>query len=353
MKKVLYISNIEVPYRTTLFNELAQNCELAVLYERNRSGNRDSRWAESVQRNYTVSYLNGIKIGLENSFSMRIFKYIFGKYDSIIVGCYNSPVQMLAIIVMRLFRKAYILNVDGEQFIDTTVKGKLKKLFLRGAARYLVAGEKCAESIKKIVGDKEVIPYYFSSLSSEELEEHEKLGANAKRSNYVLVIGQYFDYKGLDVAVEAAEMTPEVQYKFVGMGNRTEMFVQQTGADKLKNIEVIPFLQKSNLEMEYLKCALMVLPSRQECWGLVVNEAASFGTPIVSTWGSGAAVEFLSEKYPQYLAEPGNPMSLSECIKYALENISDIEYKEYLLKKSQNYSLQKNLRAHWNAIDLM
>ena len=33
-KKVLYISNIQVPYRVRFFNLLAEKCDLTVLYER-------------------------------------------------------------------------------------------------------------------------------------------------------------------------------------------------------------------------------------------------------------------------------------------------------------------------------
>ena len=40
-----------------------------------------------------------------------ILKEVFSKYDSIIVGCYNSPAQMMAILMMRLFRIPYILNM--------------------------------------------------------------------------------------------------------------------------------------------------------------------------------------------------------------------------------------------------
>ena len=104
----------------------------------------------------------------------------------------------------------------------------------------------------------------------------------------------------MDIAVQVAELLPEFKFKFVGMGKRTAEFIADTHADQLANVEIISFLQTAALEEEYRKCKMLILPTRQECWGLVVNEAASFGTPVVSTNGSGAAVEFLFEKYPFY-----------------------------------------------------
>ena len=314
MKKVLYISNIEVPYRVQFFNELARSCELTVLYERRKSKNRNKKWVESVRSSYRTEYLDGISIRAENALSLKIFKYLTGYYDVIVVGCVNSPVQILAMRWMRLLHIPYILNLDGEIYIGDGLKKYLKLSILKGASKYLVTGKIATESLRKILPGAEIVPYNFSSLTEEDLVSREAIAFSGVRNDTVLVVGQYFDYKGMDVALEAARMDSSISYKFIGMSGRTELFRQECGADALTNVEVIPFLQKEELNREYQTCAMLVLPSRKECWGLVVNEAASFGMPVVSTWGSGAAVEFLSEKYPQYLAVPGDAASLLEAI---------------------------------------
>lgn len=351
MKRVLYLSNIEVPYRTAFFNLLAKHCELTVVYERERSANRDKNWTESVQRNYNVEYLGGLKVRNENGFSLKILKYISGKYDCVIVGCYNSPIQMFAITIMRLFKLQYILNVDGEVFLDGKgIKNRIKRFFLSGASKYLCAGERSAESLKVVANNKPIIPYYFSSLTAEELIANGK--NQGERNNTVLVVGQYFDYKGMDIALEAARKNTDIKYKFVGMGKRTELFLKENHAENEKNIEFIPFLKKQDLESEYKKCAMLVLPSRQECWGLVINEAASFGMPIVSTWGSGAAVEFLADKYPQYLALSDNADQLYQCIKRLMDDVEVKEYERYLIEKTKLYSIEKCVQAHLDACEI-
>ena len=349
MKKVLYISNIEVPYRVRFLNELAKECDLTVLYERKRSSNREKNWAKSTEGLYRTKYLRGIKIGGEYCFSFGILKEIFSKYDCIIIGCYSSVVQMMAILALRMFRKPYCLNLDGEPFVEQTgMKSKLKRFFLRGAEKYVVAGRRAAQSVKKIVGEKEVIPYHFSSLTKAEIQEH--IHAEVNRSNgSTLVIGQYFDYKGMDIALQAAQMDPSHHYKFVGMGVRTGLFEEDFQIPE--NVQIIPFLQKEALEAEYRSCSMLVLPSRRECWGLVVNEAASFGTPIVSTWGSGAAVEFLAEDYPQFLAAPADARDLLRCIDLCRGSDKLAEYSTFLRNKSQEYHIEQNVQAHLSAIN--
>lgn len=350
MKKVLYLTNIEVPYRVRFFNELASKCELTVMYERRKSANRDGKWASAEEKHYAVEYLDGRNLGDEYGFSLRIIELVKKGWDVVVVGCYNSKVQMLAMAYMRMHHIPFIINLDGEPFIGSGLKAFVKKQMLKGASAYLTAGVKAGASLRKSIGEgKHIIPYYFSSLTDEELARHACLPCN--REKYVLVVGQYFDYKGMDVAFDAACRDSSILYKFIGMGKRTDAFVRDMGKIP-DNVEIIPFLQKKDLEEEYKKCTVLLLPTRQECWGLVVNEAASFGTPIVSTWGSGAAVEFLSGSYPQYLAQPGNAVSLLECIRLCLKSDKS-EYVSFLQDFSKQYSIENSVKAHMRAFEIV
>ena len=345
MLRVLYLSNIEVPYKVRMLNELAKSCDLTVLYERRKSNNRNQAWTSSEERRYKIEYLDGVNIGNESTFSLAIFSKIFSGYDMVVVSCSNSPIQMIAILAMRICRKPYIVSTDGDSFLELqNVKTAVKRMVLKGASAYLAAGIKSAELLRRVVGNIPVEPYFFSSLSKAELEDHAQSDFR-KRNRTVLVVGQYLGYKGLDVVVEAARMDMSIQYKIVGTGSRTELFLQDHQVTKLPNVEVVPFLTKHELEQEYQECAMLVLPSKQECWGLVINEAASFGMPIVSTWGSGAAVEFLAGRYECYLAKPGDAQDLLTKVRGVLAE-DNTEYSRYLLEKSRQYNIEAMVNAH-------
>lgn len=338
MKKVLYISNVEVPYRSEFFNQLSKKVDLTVLYERRKSSNRNERWAKSIKNNYKIRFLNGIKIKSEFSFDLRIIKYIFSKkYTNIVVGCYNSPSQLFAIILMILFRKKFIINIDGEYFIrGEGLKNKLKLFLLSKSDSILIAGKKAKEKLSKLLDGKEIVEYRFSSLNEKEIE-HNKIFKNKNKNNSVLVVGQYIPEKGIDLALECAKLDQKIKYKFIGSGNRNKLLEKKVKSMGLNNVEVIPFLQKNELYKEYQQCKCMLLPSRKECWGLVVNEAASFGCPIISTTGSGAAMELLEE---QWIVKSGDYKSFYRKI---LELDKKRYNKELLMRKSTNYSIEKSV----------
>lgn len=253
---------------------------------------------------------------------------------------------------MKLFKKRYFLNVDGECFIvGKSLKTKLKKFFLKGAYAYLTAGEKVALNVKKHTKCNNIYTYYFSSLTKQEIEKNSK-SINQNTNDDILVVGQFRNYKGLDIVLKVANKTPYLKYKFVGMSKKTEAFKKEAKKiNKNNNIEIIPFLDKKKLYKEYQNCKMFILPSRKECWGLVINEAASFGTPIVSTTGSGAAMELIEDAYPQFIAKAGDVDDLYrkviELIKY--KNID--EYKKYLLKKSKEYNIERMVDIHLKAIN--
>lgn len=351
MKRILYLSNVEVPYRVRFFKELAKYCDLTVLYERDKATNRNEAWAKSESRNFRTIFLNGVKMKKDSTFSLKILKYILGDYDYIIVGAYNSPVQMFAIIVMRILHIPYILSTDGKVFLEKKgIKTCAKSFFLKGADKYLVAGENAAHELQKILKDKPIFVYNFSSLTDEENQINKK-NVPSNRDEHILIVGIYYQYKGLDVAVKVAKRDKETSYRFVGMGNRSEIFIKEQQTENYNNIQVIPFLPFKQLIEEMKKCKLLILPSRKECWGLVINEAASLGTPIVSTWGCGAGIEFLAKDYPQYLAQPGDSDSLYQCVQNLKK--SDVSgYKQFLANKAEKYSIEKSVKVHLRACDI-
>lgn len=215
MKKVLYITNKEVPYKVSFFNELSKKIKLIVIYESKSSGNRNSSWAKSVSNNFEYYYLDN-----KNQFfqALKIIKKM--NPDRIVIGCTTSKIQTLLTLYFKIFKIKYDLNVDGEYFFgNKKIKDKIKAFFIKGAENYFIAGKKSADSLKMVTKTDNVYPYYFSSLTEYDLKErkNEIIPIN-KRKKFILVVGQYFAYKGLDIAVQVAKKMPLQKFIFVRNG---------------------------------------------------------------------------------------------------------------------------------------
>lgn len=79
-----------------------------------------------------------------------------------------------------------------------------------------------------------------------------------------------------------------------------------------------------------------------------MNEAAACGCPVVSTWGSGAAVEFISRDYPQFLAELGSAASLALAVGEFTSRPEGEkrEYSAFLRRKAAEYTIEATVDVH-------
>lgn len=349
--RVLYLTNIHNPYRDKFFEELGRRCELTVLFERHTDSHRDASWFDGARAN---SYREVFLPDKEGRLRPRTMLSMLGGEHLVVVGCYNEPRQMAAIAHLRSKGIPYVVNLDGPLFDTPLPKRIVRDWVLRGADAYLVAGGRSASSLRGVAQNAPVVAYPFSSLTAAQIAK--AVSSDVKRDPcLVLSVGQFEPYKGLDVLLSAAQELSHLQFRVIGAGARNDELKQLADNMGVTNVETIPFLSPDELTYEYERASLFVLPSRQECWGLVINEAASHGTPLVSTWGSGAAVEFLSGAYPQFLAEPDDSGSLANSIRAALSlgPQAQSEYSSFLRQKASEYTIEAMVDAHMSLFEQM
>lgn len=350
--RVLYLTNIPAPYRVAFFNQLAGEVDLTVAYEGRGDGVRDDGWLSREGLRHEAVFLDELAGGGDLARARAALRLAAGGgNDLVVVGCYNSRVGALCILGLKRSGRQYLVNVDGMYFPGDGLKKRLRDRLVAGADGYLIAGECTGEALRVVAGDAPVFPYRFSSLTREGIEVNGRAADSARREGFVLCVGQYEPYKGLDVLLEVAEAMPERAFALVGSGRRAPELCAAAGGGS--NVTVIDFLDEGALGDLYLRCAALVLPSRQECWGLVVNEALSCGATVVSTRGSGAAVELLGDLAPERLAEPGDAASLGRALRAALEGDPEERgaLNRSLRKRATGYSIEAMVEGHVAAFE--
>jgi glycosyltransferase involved in cell wall biosynthesis len=75
------------------------------------------------------------------------------------------------------------------------------------------------------------------------------------------------------------------------------------------------FKNQSELPACYTCLDIFVLPSETETWGLVLNEAMTFGLPVIATDMVGASADLIEQGCNGYVYRAGNVDGLTEALR--------------------------------------
>lgn len=365
-KKVLYFTNIPVPYRMDFFNELSKYCDLTVLMENEDVDNLNSEWMKSHSVN-GYRYILLPKIGKK---SRTRINYGYSKllrtenFDHIIVGTYYSLSAMIFIQFLRMNKYSFIMNSDGG-FIkhDTKLLKYIKTYFISSADYYISTGMGTSQYLQYYgASEDKIFTIPFTTLFERDIlkcpvEKYEKLRIRSilgiKEDKVLIFVGQFIYRKGVDVLLKALkDCSNEIGVYIIG-GTETEEY--QTLAKGVgDNIHFINFLYKEKL-LEYYKAAdIFVLPTREDIWGLVVNEAMSMGLPIISTKQCLSALELVTPGKNGWLYDSEDSKALTRIICEAFSNKYDLRsMQEESLRIIKNYTIENMARRHIEIMDII
>ena len=139
-----------------------------------------------------------------------------------------------------------------------------------------------------------------------------KLAAGPARedSPHFLYVGRYAPEKGIDTLIQAyqiylQESRSPWELRCAGAGPLQERLVAAGAVD-------LGFIQPDRLPEVMGQAAAFVLPSRSEPWGVVVQEAAACGLPLVCSDACGAAEHLLRDGLNGVLFPGGDAAALAD-----------------------------------------
>lgn len=357
--KVLFITNIPSPYRVEFFKQLGKECELTVLFEKASSDERDTSWNNYNFDGFKGIIMKGIKFTVDGAFCPGVIKYLNAKkFDKIIVTDVSSPTGMLAIQYMRMRGIPYYIEGDGG-FAKSGkgFKENIKRYFIKGAKGYF-STSKSHDEYYLTYGAKEekIYRYPFSSLKEEDIittpaseEEKQNLRKelNITEKHCILAVGQFVHRKGFDVLLNSAKMlSNDIGIYLVG-GEPIEEYLSFIKENGLENIHFICFKNKPELKKYYLACDVFVHPTRDDIWGLVINEAMACGCPVITTEKCIAGLELIKNDLNGYLVPTDEPGAIADGVNKILENEAlKAQMSLNNLEKIKDYTIEKMVQRH-------
>lgn len=355
MMKVLWLTNIPSPYRVDFFNELGKICDLTVLFEKRGSDERDSSWLNYRVEQFNAVFLKGKSVGVAEAICPSVITWIKKDYDHIVVTNFSDLTGMIAILWLKSHRKPYELESDGGfPGSGKGLKERIKKYFITGAERYFSTAEVHDQYYLTYGAEKgKIVRYPFSSLSEndvilEPIPDDEKKSIRAElgmvEKHIALAVGQIIPRKGYDILIRASAGLPHIGVYIVG-GDAPQEYLQLAKDIGTTNVHFVSFKSKSELERYYMAADIFVHPTREDIWGLVVNEAMAKGLPVITTNRCIAGLELVTEKNLGAIVPVGNVYSLRQAIINSLQ-LAGTDVAKQILKKISDYSVEKMAKRH-------
>lgn len=235
------------------------------------------------------------------------------RFDVLVIGGWSLLATQLAIVWARLHKVPYLLISENHfreerpRWIRALRAAVLPRL-VRPAAGHLVTGTLAREHQVHFGAQPDTITVFPNTVDVEHFgrradalrahraELRRSLGIDAD-AVVVTQVSRFIPLKGPDEAVEAVARARALSERrlhlvLVGSGpmaSRLEERARELGLD----VTFAGWRSGDELLEAYAVTDVFLLLSRREPWGIVVNEAAACGLPLVLTDAVGAAADLL------------------------------------------------------------
>jgi glycosyltransferase involved in cell wall biosynthesis len=233
--------------------------------------------------------------------------------DALVVGGWNQAAFWTALAWGRLRHVPAVLWVESTG--RDRRSGRLergKRVALQRADAFVVPGQASRGYLETLgipserisVAPNAVDPAIFAAPASRQRRERP----------VVLAVGRLSPEKGIDVLLRAVEGL-DVDVHVAGVGPEEQRLRAAAG----EYVRFLGQVERDDLPALYAGADVLAMPSRSDPWGMVLNEAALSGLPLVSTTAAGAAHDLIEDGANGYVVPPGD----ADALRAALSKLVD------------------------------
>ena len=371
--KVVLLTNILSPYRIPLFNHIAYygDFDFKVIALAENEANRQWRvMKEAFEFDYQIlpgwhGFIWSWELPIHLNWGViRALRQC--KTDVIITSGYDSLAYWQAFLYAQLVGKPFILCNESTLLSTTYTKGPigvLKRFIVRQADAYVTFGGKSREYLEAFGANPNRI---FTGIDTVDMdwfrqrvrELRGKQPLREERAGYpqflMLYVGQLIRRKGVLQALKALSELhdPDIGLLIVGSGPQEEELKQFCQQQRLENVYFEGFQQQDALPKYYAIADALILPSFEEVWGLVVNEALASGLYVLCSDRAGAAYDLIKEGWNGTLFDPHNVEQIARLIRETKEHIEEIRARREDISDQacREFSIERSAKAFLDAI---
>jgi glycosyltransferase involved in cell wall biosynthesis len=263
-------------------------------------------------------------------FASMMMDLIKNPSDLVILPGYHRPEYWAMLIMCILLRRKRAVFCDSTAFDQDRIpwKEKAKANFFRRCDGFFCYGARSKEYVASYGVDPQKI--YDGCQAAALAHDYDASAIPAyydgnppgAASFKFLYVGRLSKEKGLFDLLEAFcrvhEQNPEATLALAGSGLIEEDLRQRTRALGIESaVTLLGTKTPEEIGRLLMSSAAMILPSYREPWGLVVNEALSFGCPVVVSDICGCVPELVIDGVTGYSFPPGDVDALAQAMSNA------------------------------------
>jgi glycosyltransferase involved in cell wall biosynthesis len=307
------LTEIPAPYRTPLFNALAGRVELRVLFLAEQDPRRDYYEPLREERRFDHLVLQGREVrrgGRWFVLSRHVLRELRRfRPDVVAVGGWNQPAFWLALLYCRVRRiplLVWIESTDRDARSDSRLLGLARRAMVGGATGAYVPGRASAEYARSLGIDLVVTA---PNAIDAHVFDRAAVDRTGRQTCTFLYVGRLDPEKGVDTLLEAfADVDGELV--LVGSG-RDEARLRALAP---AGVRFAGALDRDGVVEEYARADVLVLPSQSEPWGMVLNEGAQAGLPLIATEEAGAGRDLVEEGANGFRVAAGDVAALRRAL---------------------------------------
>ncbi len=336
-----------VQYRAPLFRHLAGEpwLDLEVLYchdygrrsQQSTWGVADFKWDVDLESGYRWRLLRNVSprpgaSSFLGEINPELFDALYGRrYDAVLFEGWHTATSAAGLLLGRasptpilLLCETNLLDPPGSP-ARAWIKPPLVRALLRAPSAVLAIGSQNRTFYRHSgVPEERIFPFPYTidvasflagadRLAGERRRLREGLGFSDEDTVFLFVAGMMPRKDPLGLLSAYRRLLPgRVGLVLVGAGPQLDEV--RAASAGVPGVRVEGFQNQTDLPRYYAAADVFVLPSLQETWGLVINEAMCFGLPIVTTWAVGSAYDLVLGRGTGLVVRPARPAELGDAM---------------------------------------
>lgn len=334
--KNLIFAPISSFYRNNLYNELSKNLKFSVIYINNKQDK--FRSDDFIIKKSKYNRINYFNLGLVKKVFF-LFNILLNSKKKNIFICGWNKIEYWIILLFSLNSKKIFICDSFEN--KNQIFYYLKSFFLSKMDHVIVPGSLHKKFIKSFNFKKDI----FVTKSVGIIKPLKKKKYQSKKNKIKIVyIGRISEEKNLSLLFKLIESSKSLTLSIYG---KDEINLKSDLNVDLKNkVKFKGSILNKKIKTKIKEYDLLILPSKFEPWGLVIEEAIYNGIPVICSDKVGSHKDLIKSLKLGYVFENNSLKSLKYCIKKIRNSTKLSKINKNLASLNYNLIKKKHLNIY-------